>query len=105
MRLATKLGLVEFFEREAADLARRGLHEGAWCHNLRSAAKGLRLLTEGQEGELLEWQVGGPDGIGPDSYDNPIKIIPFPGLDEFLAEEPPKRRHWLKRWFGVSGDS
>lgn len=76
MRVATKLGLAELLEAEAAaHEARMGAAGGRWTHSFRTAAKALRMLTDDQEADLLEWQVGGAEGIGIESYDNPIKVI------------------------------
>jgi len=101
MRIATKLGLAEWFEKQAADEERR-LAQGhpyadlyrdrveQYVHNCRTAAYAIRKLTTEQEIDMLEWQAGGPDGSGIESYDNPIKIV------RPVAEiEPPTKRSWI----------
>jgi len=101
MRIATKLGLAEWLENEAASEERRvrnapfisqpGAEQAhrVVC-NLRAAAYAIRKLTTEQEIDMLEWQAGGPDGSGIESYDNPIKIV------RPVAEiEPPTKRSWI----------
>lgn len=86
MRVATKLGLAEFFESQAAECERllrqapysspqMRLRTEAQIHNSRAAAYAIRKLSLDQEIDMLEFQVGGPDGIGIESYDNPISIL------------------------------
>ena len=107
MHLATKLGLAGWFEEEAARIEREAYNwrdqhiltnPAKTVSRYRTAAYALRGLTVEQEVDMLEFQVGGEDGSGPDSYDNPSKIIrpppPFQyardirslnGLWDFLA--------------------
>lgn len=87
MRIATKLGLAAFFESEAATTERYvrdcgpGMHPDMKAryvrrmHNERVAAFALRRMTADQEVEMLEFQAGGEDGSGVESYDNPVKIV------------------------------
>lgn len=102
MRVATALGLSYYFDSEAARLEREMIRcKGhphmninemtANIHRARVAAYALRSLTTEQEIDLLEWQFGGPDGIGTDSYPNPITVLrpPPPKLE-------PRRSWWQK---------
>ena len=101
MHVGTKLGLAEWYDRKAAMWARnaarynpppgqrmrdsqRHRQEVALANvsRYRATAQALRMLTTEQEVSLLEWQVGGPDGIGIESYENPITVIrPEPDPD------------------------
>lgn len=100
MRVATKLGLAERFERIAAHyayLSTLAAHKPseqsllADSHDLRAAAYALRRLTTEQEVDFLEFQFGGPDGIGVDSYQNPITVsLPPP------PKPPEKKRPFWK---------
>jgi len=97
MRIATKLGLAEWLEKEAAD-SERFLRNAPYCspqqrarflaniYNNRVAAFAIRRLETEQEIEMLEWQAGGQaNGDEP----GPITI---------LRPEPPppqKKRSWL----------
>lgn len=108
MRIATKLGLAEFFESEAAQTERYLISCGAGMpadlkarylrriHNERVAAHAIRGLTAEQEIEMLEFQTGGPEGSGIESYDNPIKIVspPLP-----VIAKPRSLREILPRFF------
>ena len=98
MRVATKLGLAEFFEKEAADSQRflDSGHPGSTlpkarerliqhAHNCRCAAHALRHMTTEQEIDFLEFQFGGPDGIGTDSYPNPITVLRPPPPEPVLT--------------------
>lgn len=96
MRVATKLGLAAWMDEQAVDTARtlnkmpyvspqyRAAAERQ-IHNCRVAAYALRHLTTEQEIDFLEFQFGGPDGIGSDSYPNPITVLRPPPPEPVLS--------------------
>jgi len=85
MFVTTKIPLAEWLEARAAraehqaskfeDVPSLHAHLSSECARLRAAAFALRRLTPEQEADMLEFQVGGPDGSGDESTENPITVV------------------------------